>query len=73
MIELRIPAFLILLCVCIPVPVLGQVVILHAAHMLDVEAGQMISPAVVVIDDKHIKSVNPKESTFRMNLHLKWR
>jgi imidazolonepropionase-like amidohydrolase len=36
-----------------------RVFVLRAARMLDVQAGRIISPAVVVIEQDHIKSVNP--------------
>ncbi len=39
----------------------GEVRIVKAARMLDVESGKMVSPAVIVVDGDRIQSINPKE------------
>ena len=40
-------------------PEAPQVIVLRAARMLDVQTGRIIAPAVVVIEEDRIKSVNP--------------
>ncbi len=53
----RFIAALILLAASIPVR--GQVTVVRAARMLDVVSGQIVRPAVVVIEKGRIQSVNP--------------
>ncbi len=38
----------------------GEVRIVEAAHMLDVESGKMVSPAIIVVEGDRIQSVNPE-------------
>lgn len=39
----------------------AQTLVLRAAHILDVDAGKLVTPGVVVIDGNRIQSVNPSE------------
>jgi imidazolonepropionase-like amidohydrolase len=41
---------------------IGQVSVIGAARMLDVRTGQMVSPAVVVVEDGLITAVNPDDT-----------
>jgi len=44
----------------LPAPLPGQTTVLRADHLVDVTAGRLVSPAVVVIDGDHIVAVNPE-------------
>ena len=48
--------------ILLAVSIHAETVVLKAAHYLDVDAGRLVSPAVIVIEGERIRSVNP-EST----------
>jgi imidazolonepropionase-like amidohydrolase len=53
---------LALVCICVGNQSFAETTIIRAARMLDVATGEIISPAVVVVEDNKIVAVNP-EST----------
>lgn len=47
-----------LCCLC-ALPVLAQPTVVRAARMLDVTTGEIVAPAVIVVEDGLIRSINP--------------